>query len=99
MLLSDMGVAESVAKMHKPRARAVRPRFFCTKHLTESDCRVPEVESIFFNLPNLHFLPCPVVASKVRPCNPSCGTCSHPVLGMTHVLVPSPLVCMAVLLP
>ncbi len=30
--------------------------------------RVPEVESIFFNLPNLHFLPCPVVASKVRPC-------------------------------
>jgi urate oxidase len=26
--------------------------------------KVKEVESIFFNLPNLHFLPCPVVASK-----------------------------------
>lgn len=26
--------------------------------------RVDAVESIFFNLPNLHFLPCPVVASK-----------------------------------
>jgi len=33
--------------------------------------RVPEVESIFFNLPNLHFLPCPVVASKVRPLLPA----------------------------
>ena len=29
-------------------------------------CRVPEVESIFFNLPNLHFLPCTPVTSKVR---------------------------------
>jgi len=26
--------------------------------------RVPEVESIFFNLPNLHFLPCTPVTSK-----------------------------------
>ena len=29
-------------------------------------CRVDAVDSIFFNLPNLHFLPCPVVASKVH---------------------------------
>lgn len=28
-------------------------------------CRVPETESIFFNLPNLHFLPCTPVTSKV----------------------------------
>ncbi len=28
-------------------------------------CRVPETESIFFNLPNLHFLPCAPVTSKV----------------------------------
>lgn len=29
--------------------------------------RVPEVESMFFNLPNLHFLPCTPVTSKVSP--------------------------------
>ena len=28
-------------------------------------CSVKEVESIFFNLPNLHFLPCKPVTSKV----------------------------------
>ena len=32
----------------------------------EHACRVPAIDSIFFNLPNLHFIPCPVVASKVR---------------------------------
>ena len=44
------------------------------------------MESIFFNLPNLHFLPCPVVASKVRPCHPSLcySTCPHPSLGITQ---------------
>ena len=31
----------------------------------KSGCRVPETESIFFNLPNLHFLPCTPVTSKV----------------------------------
>ena len=28
-------------------------------------CRVPEIESVFFNLPNLHFLPLNPVTSKV----------------------------------
>ena len=27
--------------------------------------RVPAIDSIFFNLPNIHFIPCPVVTSKV----------------------------------
>ena len=31
-------------------------------------CRVPQVESVYLNMPNLHFLPCNPVTSKVRLC-------------------------------
>lgn len=41
-----------------------------------SFCRVSSVESIFFNLPNLHFIPCTPVTSKVR-----CGSALLRALG------------------
>ena len=46
----------------------------CTQHVSRcasAACgrrRVSAVESIFFNLPNIHFLPCTPVTSKVRLC-------------------------------
>jgi urate oxidase len=56
-----------VAKFYGPAHTGVYSpsvQFTLMEMAKEIIATVPEVESIFFNLPNLHFLPCPVVASK-----------------------------------
>lgn len=32
--------------------------------LQKNECRVPEIESVFMNMPNLHFLPCNPMTSS-----------------------------------
>lgn len=37
---------------------------FCVFFLLIYFCRVPQIESVFLNMPNLHFLPCAPVTSS-----------------------------------